>query len=389
MHLFKQNFWLIMLVAMTQVAPLPARAEAPEKDTTPTVTIKTLVMPFNARRGIAPTLATTLSEAVITTLGSSERRDILGQADLASILDLEAERQALSCDDSGCLEEIAAAMDVDTLITGSIDQVGNNYVVIITELDAREVKQVARVQGMAPLREQDLFRLVTELADQLLTKTSGNIQLYGTLEVQTVPSGIPVLVGNRDLGLSPVTKELPIGTYEVRIHSGHNNDVPAVFSIDVRRKQTSKASVRLTVPQEIPIDVLEDYQTAWMGHALGTGAKGLAGLPTCFFGGIACIIGLACTPTALSFLSSTLRDGSGVSPYSTVTWIAAAACVGVGIGSLLSLCGGSLIGWTAWDLISFPEEPLPGVPQHHVLITPPDGEPITLTLPAREETMAH
>ena len=376
----------MILVAMMQIAPTGMRAETPAADPAAATPIKTLVMPFTARRGTPPALAKTLTEAAITTLGSSKGRNILGQNDIRAVVDTEAERQALGCDSSGCLEEIAAAMDVDSLITGSIDQLRDGYVVIITELDAREVKQVARVQGSSTLDEEDLFRLVTELAEELLAKTSGKIQLFGQIEIQTIPSGIPVFVGNRDLGLSPVRKDVPIGIHHVRIEYGIDKGIPATFSIEVKRQRTSKATVSLSIPQEVPLEKLESYRSNWNSLAFAAGTKGCGSCSTLFLGGLGGTVGLMCSPSLARGPSNVQNLGTETA---TVAGLQLMSVASFSACSVLLPCGFALLGWTAWDLISFPEEPLPGVPQHHILITPPDGEPITLTLPAREETMAH
>ena len=43
---------------------------------------------------------------------------------------------------------------------------------------------------------------------------------FGTLSVQTTPTGLPVFVNNKRIGISPITgKEVPPGQYDVEIRS--------------------------------------------------------------------------------------------------------------------------------------------------------------------------
>ena len=384
------NPWAMATLFICSVSSAQIHAEAPP----PSTTVKTLVMPFTARRGVTPTLANTMTEVAVTTLGSSSNRNVLGQSDIVSALELEAGRQAINCDSSACFEEIAAAMDVDTLITGSIDQVGDRHLVLITELDAREVKQIARVQGTSTLDVTDLLRVVTELAEELLVKTSGKIQLFGQIELHTVPSGVPVHIGNRDMGLSPITADLPIGSHRVRIAKRAPDQLDAVFDVIIQRKKTTKTQVQLSVPQKVPMEVQETYRADWLLHIAGAGSKGCVGLPLCFLGSYVSTVALVldlmwAISIAVNF--DVNKENLGLTPNGSwgLIYVTGGSLLGTGLCMSVALCGVGLLGWGVSDLFSFPEEPLPGVPQHHILITPPDGEPITLTLPAREETMAH
>ena len=371
-------------------APIEHSAEensAEENSAEPIV--RTLVMPLQAKRTVDPAVANTMTDVILTQFSSAKNREVLGQNDIAAALDLEAEKQMLGCDHSGCLEELAGAMDVDSLITGSIDRIGDQYIVFINELDARTVKPIAREQGTSALDEGDLFRVVNEVSTALIAQTSGKIQLFGSVVIQTIPSGMPVVIGARDVGLSPVETELPIGTHRVTIRSKNANENPASFDVTIQRKKTTSASVHLSVNQNVPIEQQEEYNLDSLTHNLLAGGKICAGLPLCSLGSIGTS---ACGLVSLQMLTSsgTPVDGQtqaeADSNHLTAT-IWQLVLTG-GCGAVM-VVGVGLLGWAIADLFSFPEEPVPGAPQHHIEVTAPTGVTTKTLLPSLSQEMAH
>ena len=358
----------------------------------PPPTVKTLVMPFNLGEGIDPALVELITDVAMTQLSDAGSRELIGQADIAAALDLEAQKQLLGCSDVGCLEELAGAMDVDSLITGTINKVGDGFLVIITELDAREVKQLARVQGTSGPSESDLLRTVSRITEELIVKTSGQIQLFGDVVIETEPSGLTVHIDEREVGTSPVRMELPIGVRRVKIIAPNGAHNPADFDMAIFRKQTTTATARMSVPQVVPDDIMAEYQETRQSHTLFTGVKGCTGL---FWS----VIGLGLSPLyifsffgyAPAFAPIFAELSSGYLSLSSliilgplsITAIVSAVCLCAGLGGL------GLLGWAIADVFSFPEEPLPDGPQHLVEVQTPEGSPKTYRLPARESTMAH
>jgi hypothetical protein len=381
----KWLFWLTGLMFL--LSPL-ANAE----DTDIKIELRTLVMPFETRRDVEPQLANASSQVVLATLSSTKGRQVLGQDDIASFLSIEAERQKSGCADSGCLEEIAGAMDVDTLVTGTVDRVGDRLVLTLTELDAREVKPIARVQGVSLVDAKELLRVADELAIELMQKTSGKVQLFGTLRVQTIPSGVGVYAGNRDLGISPIETEILVGDYEVRVASQDGQWKDALFEVMVERKKITQVDVQLSVPQKVPLAEQEAHQTAWVTHAVLLTAKGCCGFVSWSF---ASPIGAGFTTWFIGMLSQQmtrqildLDDPASLlfNPHAQGALISMAGTV---VFSTVSFLGIFLMLWSGWDVFHFPEEPVPGIPQHHVKISVADGPASDLVLPAMNSEMAH
>lgn len=64
-------------------------------------------------------------------------------AEVGALLGLERQKQMLVCSDEGCNTEIAAALGVDALITGSIGKIGKGYLINIKIIHAKDGKAAA------------------------------------------------------------------------------------------------------------------------------------------------------------------------------------------------------------------------------------------------------
>jgi hypothetical protein len=81
--------------------------------------------------------------SVTAELRKLSRVSVIGADEIRSMLDLEADKQRTGCSDDSCLPEIADALGVDVIVTGSLARVGNEHVFALRRLDQRE----ARVTG--------------------------------------------------------------------------------------------------------------------------------------------------------------------------------------------------------------------------------------------------
>jgi hypothetical protein len=367
-------------------------AFAQSDEPVPPAKVKTLIMPFALGGSIDPSVAQSLTDAVQTVFASSEVREVISQADLTALLDLEAQKNLIGCKDSGCLEEIALAMDVDSLITGTVAQVGEEALVTLTELDAKSFSQLARVQGNTAFDELSILRLTADLAEELLVETSGKIKLFGDLKLETVPSGAEVMVDNRDAGQSPLELELPIGVHRIVIRGRSPGEAPAVFDVVIHRKERTTVHAELSVEQTVPEEKMRIFEETRKDHDLFMLVKGTIGGCACMAGSvgftwssIAMLLSIESYIGALSLLLS----GSMIGVLSAAMIFATNLIPCIVIGGFC-VGGALLIGWAGSDYSSRPEAPLPDVPQHLIKVAPAKDAPKFYRLPAREPSpMAH
>lgn len=341
----------LFLFALALLGALHARAQ--------TVEIKTVVVGLSARRGVDEGLAVAMSDVVQGVFTKSPGRKVLGRDDINRVLRFESERQAMGCDTDSCLSEIAQALDVDRLVTGSMDKVGSRYFVVITEIDARTVEPVGRVQGQLPLDEDRLVPAVADLALKLLRQSRMSAspegptggETVGALVVRASPEGARVVVGGREVGVTPLRVDtLPPGTHEVFLtREGYQ---PVRVAVPVYSGATTEVEGHLAAPPKPSEEALASHKEAlgWQS-AFGwtkVGSGTLCGLTAPCAGVVAV----------------------GVAPKGAGQDIGFVACT-----SLQAALGIALCSWGIVDLLFPPEAPqAEGSPRHELEILPPPGK---------------
>ncbi len=116
-------------------------AQAP---TTPTNAAPTKVLVLELTGEVSPTTLRLLSDAVAAELATQPDLQVLSSEDVRRALDVEAERQLLSCNASSCMAEIASALGASTTVYGSAGKVGTHTVVTLNAFDAQKGQSVGK-----------------------------------------------------------------------------------------------------------------------------------------------------------------------------------------------------------------------------------------------------
>lgn len=118
-----------------------------------------LAVPDFQLSGVDERLSRVVLEALMAELRKLTGVSVIGMDEVRQMLDFEAERQSLGCDDdTSCLSEIADALGVDVLVTGSLARIEREHVFALKRIDQRE----AQVAGAY------LQRLVAEDGEEVL-----------------------------------------------------------------------------------------------------------------------------------------------------------------------------------------------------------------------------
>ncbi|MCK5687888.1 hypothetical protein KAI87_01400, partial [Myxococcota bacterium] len=95
--------------------------------------------------GIGKGVATNLTEVLAAEIKSIDGTSVISPSDIQSMLQMEAQKDALDCNDQACLAEIGGALGVDQLVVGNVGKVGKRFVVSLRIVDARSPKALSRV----------------------------------------------------------------------------------------------------------------------------------------------------------------------------------------------------------------------------------------------------
>jgi hypothetical protein len=391
---------LALALAAAVLTPVSAWADDEEE-------IRTVVVGLEGRRNVDGELALAMSDVVQGEISNDPRRKVFGRTDLQRVLAFESERQALGCNDDSCLTELAAALAVERIITGSIDRIGSQYFVVITEIDAQTVEPLGRVQRRLPLDENKLIDGILSMTRQLmqesraakatsvsaaappavedvgaasasggqsdgpppdgpvpaLANAGGTAGPAGTVLITTEPTGLEVLLDKRIMGVTPLKlQDVPQGSAALTVRTLDGKELP--IDVPVSASEETRVLARLDVDDDLTPEEQERFDEAQSDHLIGAAWKAGAGV------GVGGGCGLA------SFIIGLVIGAASGDPVTGVV---------LGIGCcVLPLCGGvGLLGWAVYDYFANePDPPLTDGKLHIVELKPQSGDPIIFEVDA-------
>jgi hypothetical protein len=138
------QFALILGAALALAPPSSSEAESKRR------VLRVAVYDLDAA-SVDPRTARVVTDSLLFELRKLERVSVIGFDEIRAMLDLEAEKAAMGCDEeSSCLAEIADALGADVLLTGSLAKVGGDHIFGLKALDQREAKAGATFNKIVP-----------------------------------------------------------------------------------------------------------------------------------------------------------------------------------------------------------------------------------------------
>lgn len=340
---------VIATLALALGAPSAAHADAPVDDR-----LRTVILGINARRGVDDKqLAQALTDIVQGIYAADAHRVVIGRDDIARVLDLEAQKQQAGCESDKCLAEIGQALDAKRIVTGSLDVIGTNYMVTMSEIDAKTLEPMARVQERTEKDENALVDAVTRLASDMLSKSKMGgaarvIGNAGSLEIATDPRGADVLLGGEKMGTTP-TRIDNLAAGEQKLRLLRQDYEPVEVNVPIHPGGTTKVDAELRILRPLAEQNFAARKAAYdedlTMHNLGGWGKVGAGV---IVAGLGSLFGVA----------QTIGKNPGM------------ALGGFGVGA----AGGALSIWGVADLLNPPPPPVPEWElQRAVTVTPPTG----------------
>lgn len=316
--------------------------------------MRTVILGISARRGVSDKeLAQALTDVVQGIYAADPRRVVIGREDIARVLDLEAQKQQMGCDTDKCLAEIGAALDAQRIVTGSLDVIGTSYMVTMSEIDAKSLEPMARVQERTAKDENTLVDAVTRLASEMLGKskvggTGRVVGNAGSLEIASDPRGADVLLGGEKMGSTPTRIDnLAAGDQKLRLLRTDYETVE--IDVPIHPGGTTKVDAELRILRPLAEKNFEVRKTAYdedlTWHNVGGFSK---------IGGGLVVAGLGSLFGTVQLLGRNVGAAAG----------------GYGVGAL----GAALSVWGVVDLLNPPPKPVPEWEvERKVTVTPPPG----------------
>ena len=109
------------------------------------------VLQIQALQGASPDAATLLTSKLVTRLRDTNRFGrVVAASEIQTLLGFEAQQQLMACDtsSSSCMAEIAGALGVDFLISGTLGQLGDQLLLNLSLLN----RKTAQSEGVRALQ---------------------------------------------------------------------------------------------------------------------------------------------------------------------------------------------------------------------------------------------
>ena len=229
---------LVPLVGHAQPAPEAGPEEALDK--------KIAVWRFDAL-GIDAELVARLETLFRMELDRLDRQPLPTRRDIDRIV-TGAERDCTG--EEKCLAAIGKRLNVDTVVTGTVGALGDNYVLNIKAVDVASGKS-RKIQS-DPLKgsPDELIEGVRVAAYTLLAPE----QLHGAIQIQSDLVGAAVALDGKDVGKTPLVNQgviarLPLGKHKLRVEAkGYD---PFDKDVEVHFQKVSPVLVRLLPSTEV------------------------------------------------------------------------------------------------------------------------------------------
>jgi TolB-like protein len=130
---------------------------------------RVVMLNVNASTPKLDTLASAVTEQVMTELNETGRIDVVGSSDLAAVLGMERQRQLLGCSEQSttCLAELSSALGAPWLVLGTLSQAGKALRLDLKLIRADDGKAVWR-SGKSLKDEGVVFDAVSGLVKGLV-----------------------------------------------------------------------------------------------------------------------------------------------------------------------------------------------------------------------------
>lgn len=124
-------------------------------------------MGLAAGEGVTESTATSLSDALAADLRKQWEVELITPRELSAVITVERQKALLGCDSTSCVAEIAGALDVAEVVTGSVARLGESWLLQVQRVDAKKAVSVAhasrRTRGAVDALLDELPPLVREL----------------------------------------------------------------------------------------------------------------------------------------------------------------------------------------------------------------------------------
>ncbi len=132
-----------------------------------------VVLDIQSGHGVSPDLAAALNDSLeVAVRKGAQGYRVIGASDVRAMLQFDAQKSKLGCQETGCLAEIGGALGAQEVVTGSLVRLGDTFVLTLRRVDVAKALVIGDVsETVKGAKEEQLLDAVHDGATQLFGAT--------------------------------------------------------------------------------------------------------------------------------------------------------------------------------------------------------------------------
>lgn len=193
---------VLLMLAARVAAAAPDDAGAPLDAGAPE--LKLAVLDVAVSGELSPLLRRALADVAATEASRIGAARVITQGEVATLLGIERQKQLLGCtDDSGCISEVASAMDVDRVLSSEVSIIEHTTLLVVRQIDVRKGRTLGRLTAtLKDASQAVLLDAMRRLTHEVLT--GNKLDTTGALRLAVEQPGARITLDGADLGTSPL-----------------------------------------------------------------------------------------------------------------------------------------------------------------------------------------
>jgi len=130
---------------------------------------RVLIFPIKGAAGAGVEAAERATALLVAASANAQGFEVKSVADVELAAQHEQLKQGMGCDDVGCATDLAASLNAEQLVTGTLTSLGKSYLLSMSRVRARDAVALARVSETLVDLEKDLLVKMPALTKALFT----------------------------------------------------------------------------------------------------------------------------------------------------------------------------------------------------------------------------
>jgi TolB-like protein len=132
------------------------------------------ILNLEHKNGVSADVAELITANLTTAVSNTTRFGrVIGTKEIESVIGFEKQKQLLSCESQSCVAELAGAMGVDYVLTGTLGRLGNSWLFNITLVSTHSAEVQARISRRIPGTEEALLEAMDSVVAELFKQMPG------------------------------------------------------------------------------------------------------------------------------------------------------------------------------------------------------------------------